>query len=71
MRALFAAATATLRGRGVNAVLDPVSSDSATANLQALVHNGGLAFGAGRPDLDSVEPFTIDPSIHELALGAA
>lgn len=55
----------------MNAVLDLVSSDSATANLQALVHNGGLAFGAGRPDLDSVEPFTIDPSIHELALDAA
>ena len=59
------------RQPGVNAVLDLVSSDSATANLQALVHNGGLAFAAGRPDLDSVEPFTIDPSIHELALGAA
>ncbi|MGO1593752.1 MAG: zinc-binding dehydrogenase [Ancrocorticia sp.] len=58
-------------GRGVDAVLDLVSPESATANLQALVHNGGLAFAAGRPDLNSVEPFTIAPSIHELALGAA
>ena len=58
-------------GRGVDAVLDTVSSESATENLKLLVHTGGLAFASGRPDLSAVAPFTTAPSIHELALGAA
>ena len=36
-----------------------------------LVHGGGLAAIAGRPDLSAVEPFTTAPSVHEIALGAA
>lgn len=58
-------------GRGVDAVLDVVSSESATENLKLLVHAGSLAFASGRPDLETVPPFSTAPSIHELALGAA
>lgn len=58
-------------GRGVDAVLDLVGPESATDNVHLLVHNGGLAYAAGGPDMSTVEPFTIAPSIHELALGAA
>lgn len=58
-------------GRGVDAVLDTRGSESATTNLGLLVHGGGLAAIAGRPDLSAVEPFTTAPSVHEIALGAA
>ncbi|MER5753851.1 zinc-binding dehydrogenase [Streptomyces sp. NPDC002088] len=58
-------------GRGVDGVVDTVSPESATANLSLLVHGGGLASVAGRPDLTVVAPFTIAPSVHEIALGAA
>lgn len=58
-------------GRGVDAVVDTVSPESATANLSLLVHGGGLASVAGRPELTAVAPFTIAPSVHEIALGAA
>ncbi|MEU1940478.1 zinc-binding dehydrogenase [Streptomyces coeruleorubidus] len=58
-------------GRGVDAVVDTVGPDSATANLGLLVHGGGLAAIAGRPDLGVVAPFGIAPSLHEIALGAA
>ncbi|CAL9675064.1 Phthiocerol synthesis polyketide synthase type I PpsC (plasmid) [Streptomyces sp. enrichment culture] len=58
-------------GRGVDAVVDTVSARSATANLSLLVHGGGLASVAGRPDLTAVAPFATAPSVHEIALGAA
>ncbi|MGW0817001.1 zinc-binding dehydrogenase [Streptomyces viridiviolaceus] len=58
-------------GRGVDAVVDTIGSDSATANLGLLVHGGGLAAVAGRPDLNAVAPFGLAPSVHEIALGAA
>ncbi|MBR8639673.1 zinc-binding dehydrogenase [Streptomyces tuirus] len=58
-------------GRGVDAVVDTVGPDSATANLGLLVHGGRLAAIAGRPDLSVVPPFSIAPSLHEIALGAA
>ena len=58
-------------GRGVDAVLETRGSESATTNLGLLVHGGGLAAIAGRPDLSAVEPFTTAPSVHEIALGAA
>jgi hypothetical protein len=58
-------------GRGVEAVVDTVGPDSATAHLGLLVHGGGLAAVAGRPDLTAVPPFTTAPSVHEIALGAA
>jgi NADPH:quinone reductase-like Zn-dependent oxidoreductase len=55
----------------VDAVIDTVGSGSATANLSLLAHGGGIVSIAGRPDLTTVAPFTIAPSVHEIALGAA
>jgi NADPH:quinone reductase-like Zn-dependent oxidoreductase len=59
------------QGRGVDGVVDTLGSQSATANLRLLVHAGGIACVAGRADLAGVEPFTVAPSVHEIALGAA
>jgi NADPH:quinone reductase-like Zn-dependent oxidoreductase len=58
-------------GRGVDAIVDTLGSDSATAGLLLLVHGGGLAAIAGRPDWNAVPEFTTAPSVHEIALGAA
>lgn len=58
-------------GRGVDAVVDTVGAESATASLHLLAYGGGLAAVAGRPDLSAVAPFTLAPSVHEIALGAA
>ena len=58
-------------GRGVDGVVDTVGTESATANLGLLAFGGGVACIAGRADLTAVEPFSIAPSIHEIALGAA
>ncbi|MBL1065211.1 zinc-binding dehydrogenase [Streptomyces sp. 7-21] len=58
-------------GRGVDAVVDTVGPDSATALLASLSFGGGLAAVAGRPDLAALPPFTTAPSVHEIALGAA
>ncbi|MGW0792956.1 zinc-binding dehydrogenase [Streptomyces sp. NPDC002911] len=58
-------------GRGVDAVVDTVGTESATANLSLLAHTGRIAAVAGRPDWDAVAPFGIAPSVHEIALGAA
>ncbi|WP_054953464.1 zinc-binding dehydrogenase [Flaviflexus massiliensis] len=57
--------------RGVDAVIDTVSAESATENLSILVHGGGLVSIAGRPDGSVIEPFTYAVSLHEIALGAA
>jgi NADPH:quinone reductase-like Zn-dependent oxidoreductase len=58
-------------GRGVNAVVDTVSSESATASLDILAFGGGIACIAGMLDCTKIIPFTKAPSIHEIALGAA
>lgn len=58
-------------GRGVDGVVDTLGGDSATANLRLLVFGGGIACVAGRAELSAIEPFTIAPSVHEIALGAA
>ncbi len=58
-------------GRGVDAAIDTVGSDSATANLRLLTHGGGLAAVAGRPDLNAVPAFSLAPTVHEITLGAA
>ncbi|TDC26990.1 zinc-binding alcohol dehydrogenase [Streptomyces sp. 8K308] len=58
-------------GRGVDAIVDTVGPDSATAGLSLLAHGGGIATVAGRPDLTTLPPFGIAPSVHEIALGAA
>jgi len=68
---LAAVLRAATGGRGFDAVVDTVSPESAARALLLLRHAGGLAAVAGRPSLDSVPPFGIAPSLHEIALGAA
>ncbi|MGW4340350.1 zinc-binding dehydrogenase [Rhodococcus koreensis] len=58
-------------GRGVDAVLDTIGADSATENIQLLAFGGRIATVAGRADLSVVPPFSMAPSVHEIALGAA
>ncbi|MFC9503878.1 zinc-binding dehydrogenase [Streptomyces sp. NPDC057002] len=53
-------------GRGLDAVVDTIGTDSATANLRLLVHGGGLAAIAGRPDLSAVPPFGMLTDLLEL-----
>jgi NADPH:quinone reductase-like Zn-dependent oxidoreductase len=58
-------------GGGVNAILSSLGSERATQDLDLLAFNGGLACLLGLPDLTRLQPFTIAPSIHEVALGSA
>lgn len=58
-------------GRGVDAVIDAVSRQSATDSLDALAFMGHLVYIAGAPDSTKVTPFTKSVSYHEIALGAA
>ncbi|WP_079478286.1 zinc-binding dehydrogenase [Halobacillus salinus] len=57
-------------GRGVDAVIDAVSRENATASLDYLAHLGHIVYIAGKPDFDKVKPFTKVVSYHEIALGA-
>ena len=56
---------------GVDLIFNTISSAEATADLGRLAFAGQLAFIAGSPDLSTIKPFTLSPSIHEVALGAA
>ncbi|MGV2984258.1 zinc-binding dehydrogenase [Microbacterium sp. AGC85] len=56
---------------GIDAVLDTVGTASATANAELLRYGGRIATTAGRPDISVVPAFSIGPSTHEIALGAA
>lgn len=58
-------------GEGVDLILNTVSSAEATEDLKRLAFSGQLAYIAGAPDLSGIKPFTLAPSIHEVALGAA
>lgn len=58
-------------GRGVDLILNTVGRDVATADLDRLAFSGQLAYIAGPPDTSNVKGFTLSPSIHEVALGAA
>lgn len=58
-------------GRGVDGILDPLGSASATENLKLLVHGGGIVTIDGRPDITTIPELTTAPSVHEVALGAA
>lgn len=58
-------------GRGVDAVLDTVSSASATASFRLLAYGGHLMCITGLPDFSVWTPFEKAVSVHELALGAA
>ncbi|WP_127493749.1 zinc-binding dehydrogenase [Paenibacillus glycanilyticus] len=59
------------RGRGVDAVVDPVGRDNATASLDLIAYNGHIAHIAGTPDYTRIKPFTKTISYHEIALNAA
>ena len=56
-------------GQGVDAILNVVGSERATADLELLAFGGAIACVAGLPDLGRLKPFTTAPSIHEIALG--
>ncbi len=58
-------------GRGFDAIVDTVGPESATAALDLLAFQGGLACVAGLPDLRRLRPFDRAPSMHEIALGGA
>ncbi|MBM7648485.1 NADPH:quinone reductase-like Zn-dependent oxidoreductase [Bacillus ectoiniformans] len=58
-------------GRGVDLILNTVGRDVATQDLERLAFSGQLAYIAGGPDLSVLKPFSLSPSIHEVALGAA
>jgi NADPH2:quinone reductase len=58
-------------GRGVDNILDTISGESATQNLQLLAFNGSIASLVGLPDSKAVVPFERAVSIHEIALGGA
>ncbi|MFD2618124.1 zinc-binding dehydrogenase [Terrilactibacillus laevilacticus] len=56
---------------GVDLIVNTVGSREATEDLKRLSFSGHLAYVAGSPDLSNVKPFSLSPSIHEVALGAA
>jgi len=58
-------------GRGADLIFNTVGRDEATADLGRLAFSGQLAFIAGGPDQSVVKPFTLSPSVHEVALAAA
>jgi NADPH2:quinone reductase len=58
-------------GRGVDAVVDAVSRQSATDSLDLLAFLGHIVFISGAPDFTKIKPFTKSVSYHEIALGAA
>ncbi|UKS55069.1 zinc-binding dehydrogenase [Exiguobacterium acetylicum] len=58
-------------GRGADLIFNTIGRDEATADLGRLAFSGQLAFIAGGPDQSVVKPFTLSPSIHEVALAAA
>ncbi len=56
---------------GVDLIFNTVGPDEATEDLKRLTFSGQLAYIAGSPDMETVKPFTLAPSVHEVALGAA
>ncbi|WJV31069.1 zinc-binding dehydrogenase [Rossellomorea sp. AcN35-11] len=58
-------------GRGVDAVVDAVSRQSATDSLEALAYMGHMVYIAGAPDFTKIKPFTKVVSFHEIALAGA
>lgn len=58
-------------GRGVDAIVDNVSSASATAGLELLAFGGAIACVVGLPDFSQLKSFGKAISIHDVALGGA
>ncbi len=67
----FAEQVRRIAPSGVDAIIDTVSSRSATESLSLLRHAGHLVAVAGRPDLSAIPEFGLAPTISEVALGAA
>jgi NADPH:quinone reductase-like Zn-dependent oxidoreductase len=67
---LKAAVSRATRGRGVNAILESLGPDQAKSDMELLAFNGAMACLLGLPDLSGLQPFTVSPSLHEVALGA-
>lgn len=59
------------QGRGVDAIVDTVSADTATAGLEMLAFGGGIACVAALPDLSRFQSFGKALSVHDIALGGA
>jgi NADPH:quinone reductase len=59
------------QGRGVDAILDTVSSKSATEGIGMLAFGGGIACVNGLPDFTKLESFGRALSVHDVALGGA
>jgi NADPH:quinone reductase-like Zn-dependent oxidoreductase len=59
------------QNRGVDYIIDTVSSESATAALDMLAFNGAIACVAGMPDISKLSPGEKAISVHEVALGGA
>lgn len=62
---------ALTQGRGVDAVIDLVSAESATHLLPLLRHNGHMVCVVGRPKDGALPPWGKAISIHDVALGFA
>lgn len=62
---------ALTEGRGVDAVIDSVSSASATVAASLLAFNGGIACIAGMVDFANTKPFRQAASVHGVLLGDA
>ena len=58
-------------GRGVEAVINTVSQETTTSDLELLAFNGAIACVDSLPDFSYVRPFAKALSIHEIALGVA
>lgn len=56
---------------GMDLILSTTGPGGATEDLKRLAFSGHLVHVAGAPDPCAVKPFTLSPSIHEVALGAA
>jgi D-arabinose 1-dehydrogenase-like Zn-dependent alcohol dehydrogenase len=55
----------------VDAIIDAISPQNATAGLSHLAFGGHLVCVAGLPNFSRVAPFTQAVSVHEIALGPA
>lgn len=58
-------------GRGVDAIVDTVSSASATVGIDLLAFGGGIACVAGWPNFAGTRSFGKAISVHDVALGGA
>lgn len=58
-------------GRGVDYVLNTISSSSATSDIDALAFGGEIVVTAGFPDFSRLHFYEKGISLHEIALGAA